>query len=102
MRQPSWRNWDTKSITFLVHLAAHPETRDWVKKLVIWGGNASVNKEDCEAWESLRSVDKVDPVYAKTRLKFMVAWAISKPSTRKPPTDGLVTSRILKVLATWL
>lgn len=40
-----------------VHLAAHPETREAVKKLVIWGGNANVTQGDCEAWESLRSIE---------------------------------------------
>eukprot|EP00934_Nitzschia_sp_Nitz4_P005457 Nitzschia sp. Nitz4//scaffold133_size116822//16384//18375//NITZ4_003793-RA/size116822-processed-gene-0.22-mRNA-1//1//CDS//3329535354//5447//frame0 len=40
-----------------VHLAAHPQTRKAVQSMVIWGGNSYVTQEDCDAWETLRSID---------------------------------------------
>ena len=44
-----------------VHLAAHPDTKDCVRSMVVWGGGAYVTKEDVDAWESLRQIEKWSP-----------------------------------------
>ena len=41
-----------------MHLAANKEVKDAVKKLVIFGGNSYVSKEDVEAYEAVRDVSK--------------------------------------------
>ena len=44
-----------------VHLASHPDTKECVRNLVIWGGGAYVTKDDVDAWESLRDIQKWSP-----------------------------------------
>jgi valacyclovir hydrolase len=39
-----------------VHLASHPNTKDCVSNLVVWGGNAYVTQDDVDAWESIRDI----------------------------------------------
>jgi pimeloyl-ACP methyl ester carboxylesterase/ubiquinone/menaquinone biosynthesis C-methylase UbiE len=44
-----------------VHLASHPDTKEYVRNLVIWGGGAYVTNDDVDAWESLRDIQKWSP-----------------------------------------
>jgi len=39
-----------------IHLAANAATKDSVRKLVVWGGNAYVTEDDVEAYEAVRDV----------------------------------------------
>uniref|UniRef100_A0A7S4AUK2 AB hydrolase-1 domain-containing protein n=1 Tax=Pseudo-nitzschia australis TaxID=44445 RepID=A0A7S4AUK2_9STRA len=44
-----------------IHLAAHPDTKESVRNLVVWGGGAYVTKDDVDAWESLRDIHQWSP-----------------------------------------